>query len=244
MPRTAETVRFHRTFDYWWGRQGDWVETANARRGGTSGVQLLPGREPGHPSIYCKRQTGHLYRDLSHPGGRPTILRELHAYRAISQLGIRVPRIVFGGARKRAGHWEALLVTEALDGFLSLDRWYAGSPDMPSRQAVMHALADCLVRLHRARWQHGCCYPKHIFVRVTAGTGTTPLAEVALLDLEKCRRRFTVTRASRHDVAQLARHWASMPVEDLALLQGCITRSFQHGNAPRHPLAWVLAARS
>lgn len=45
--------------------------------------------------------------------------------------------------------------------------------------------------MNLAHWQHGCLYPKHIFVRVEGEA-----IEVALIDLEKSRRRLTVNKAS------------------------------------------------
>lgn len=72
-------------FEHWWRVQGEWVEPANQRRGGESGVQLLDRPVP----LYCKRQQGHIYRTLSHPFGRPTVVRGGRAYRAIRRLRAR-----------------------------------------------------------------------------------------------------------------------------------------------------------
>ena len=44
------------SFDYWWERQGRWVEPPNLRRGGESGVQVLQQSDPTQPLLYCKRQ--------------------------------------------------------------------------------------------------------------------------------------------------------------------------------------------
>lgn len=57
-------------FDRWWNSSGIWVEPANKRRGGESGVQLLQQRDLMRPPLYCKRQVGHTYRTLLHPSGR------------------------------------------------------------------------------------------------------------------------------------------------------------------------------
>jgi len=116
------------SFDYWWQRRGQWVEEANQRRGGESGVQILPPLAKGKPFLYCKRQSGHLYRSLRHPLGRPTVWREIGAYQAFARLGIPTPKLVYGGIRKQDGQWQALLVSEALQDFASLDEWYASGP--------------------------------------------------------------------------------------------------------------------
>jgi len=204
------------TFERWWNAQGEWVEEPNLRRAGESGVKRLRLGDSRLPLLYCKRQTGHLYRSLGHPFGRPTALREYHALRALERLGIRVPRVVYCAAQRPQGQWRALLVTEELSGFVSLEQWYHGtarSVGEALRHQVLRRLAEMLARLHRAGWQHGCLYPKHIFVRVE-GEGDRAQVEVALLDLEKCRRRLSCRRASRRDMAQLRRHAEPMPDAD------------------------------
>lgn len=202
-------------FDRWWHSPGQWVEPANQRRGGESGVRLLQHWDSSRPLLYCKRQSGHTYRSLRHPLGRPTILRELQAYRAFARLGIRTPSIVYCSARKQAGQWQALLVTEALPGFVSLEQWYSEPHTPQLNQVMLQRLAVTLARLHLGGWQHGCCYAKHLFVKAR-GDGDV---DIALLDLEKSRRRWRVASASRHDLGQLDRHRGAMPDTDLSYLR-------------------------
>jgi hypothetical protein len=205
-------------FDRWWRNEGAWVEPANRRRNGESGVQLLL-RGAGEPPLYCKRQIGHTYRTLLHPLGRPTVLRELQAYRTFARLGIRTPRLVYGGVRKRQGQWQALLVTEALQDFVSLDEWYTDGAGVALKDLVLHRLASTLARLHRAGWQHGCCYPNHVFVKAGKDENGVHQAEIVLLDLEKSRRRLSARAAGRHDLSQLIRHRGGIPEADLSLFQ-------------------------
>jgi len=72
--------------------------------------------------------------------------------------------------------------------------------------------------LHLAGWQHGCCYPKHIFVKSQVNEGGTVTVEIALLDLEKSRRRLRIKDAARRDLGQLGRHRGNMPETDLLFL--------------------------
>ncbi|MDO7901775.1 lipopolysaccharide kinase InaA family protein [Pseudomonas sp. K1(2024)] len=195
-------------FDYYWQQQGEWVEAPNQRRGGESGVQRLDDGS-GH-LLYAKRQVGHIYRSLLHPFGRPTVLRELDALTSFEQLGVRVPRIVFAGAERDADQqWRALLVSEALDGFVDLDTWHAeGARERYPQvlhERMLEELAANLARMHLGHWQHGCLYGKHVFVKVI-GEDDQMRAEVALLDLEKCRRRISCQRAAYNDLRQLRRH--------------------------------------
>lgn len=194
-------------FDRIWSQRGEWVEAPNSRRGGESGVQRISNDDE---LLYAKRQTGHIYRSLLHPFGRPTVLREERALLALAELGVRVPEVVFCGAQRDPVHqWRALLVTRALDGFEEIGSWYAAGGRERHGEAVheriLQALAESLARMHKARWQHGCLYIKHVFVRVT-GAGESARVDVALLDLEKSRRRLTARSAAFHDMHQLRRH--------------------------------------
>lgn len=212
-------------FEHWWYSQGQWVEPANQRRGGESGVQLLASPDSVLPALYCKRQQGHIYRSLRYPFGRPTILRESHAYRAITRLGIITPNLIYSGIRRHQGQWQALLVTEALQGFVSLEDWYAEPKPPALTKLMLNEVASTLARLHAARWQHGCCYPKHIFIRVVEKDNHEPKVEVALLDLEKCRRRLHSKTATRRDLGQLARHRGAMPEVDMMLIRDAYQRA-------------------
>ena len=205
-------------FDRWWDSLGIWVEPANKRRGGESGVQLLQQRDSTRPPLYCKRQVGHIYRTLLHPFGRPTILRELQAYRAFARLGIKTPNIVYCAARQQHANWQALLVTDALQGFVSLEQWYTSKNSAALTNAVLRQLAATLARLHLAGWQHGCCYPQHIFVKAQTDNSGAVDIDIALLDLEKSRRRFRIKDAARRDLGQLGRHRGNIPETDLLLI--------------------------
>ncbi|RMP13871.1 InaA protein [Pseudomonas syringae pv. delphinii] len=195
-------------FSHFWSQHGEWVEEPNVRRGGESGVQRLV-MDNGQ-TLYAKRQTGHIYRSLLHPLGRPTVLREREALEGLRKLGVVVPEVVFCGAERGEDNaWRALLVTVALDGFDEIEKWLAaGGRERHGElfyERMLKEVASTLARMHLGRWQHSCLYIKHVFVRV-AGDGPDAKVEVALLDLEKGRRRLTAQGAAQHDMKQLRRH--------------------------------------
>jgi len=205
---SADRISGTDQFEHFWQQQGEWVEEPNQRRGGESGVQRLHD-DHGH-LVYAKRQVGHVYRSLLHPFGRPTVLREYAALHGLEQLGVRVPNIVYCGVERDADRqWRALLISEALEGFEEIDIWYAKGGRERHGEAlherVLEDLARNLARMHLGHWQHGCLYAKHVFVKVV-GEGEAARAEVALLDLEKCRRRISRHRAAANDLRQLRRH--------------------------------------
>lgn len=204
-------------FKTWWLHIGEWVEAPNQRRGGKSGVQILSPQNSAQPFLYSKRQVGHQFISWRYPLGRPTVLREKNAMHALDRLGIQVPKLVFYGAQKIGKDWHALLVTEALTGFISLELWYSQQGQQPINPELTHTVlqqvAKTLHIMHSAGWQHSCCYAKHIFIKVNSKQAP----EVALLDLEKAHRRWPSTRAAVHDIKQLGRHRGEMPDTDWQL---------------------------
>lgn len=213
---TAE--QFHdMDFNTWWARTGEWIEEPNQRRGGESGVQVLPPDTPEKPKLYSKRQIGHHFFSLRHPLGRPTVLREKNAMQALKNLGVQVPKLVFYGAKKIGKDWHALLVTEELTGFVDLDQWYQQQRTQPvdsnTVESVLQHVAYSLYKMHRAGWQHSCCYAKHIFIKINPQHAP----EVALLDLEKAHRRWPAYKAAAHDIKQFGRHRGGMPEADWQL---------------------------
>jgi hypothetical protein len=191
-------------FDGWWQVQGESVEPANIRRNGESGVDRLT-TDAG--VLYVKRQRNHLFRSWRYPLGFPTFMREKFAVQALQKIGIPVPDIVFAEARKVSGQWQAVLVTKELNGYSDLECWYrqGGRERLGEHQHTLFLLklGQVLGSLHRHHWQHTCLYPKHIFL--TQGDETI-LPDIALIDLEKARRRLSVRQVARRDLDQLRRH--------------------------------------
>ncbi|MEH6670215.1 lipopolysaccharide kinase InaA family protein [Halopseudomonas sp.] len=191
-------------FEHWWQLPARWVEQPNQRRGGWSGV--LKGRWRNR-DVYIKRQQSHLYRSWRHPLGRPTVCRELENLQRLHSLGIGCPEVLFCGTKGSS----AVLVLQALDQYMPMDQ--LSLPDSRHRQQLAQALGICLGRLHQHRLQHGCLYPKHIFVRADSDQW-----EIALLDLEKMRPRLSANASARHDLDQLQRHQSLLDRKDWDLL--------------------------
>lgn len=188
--------------DAWLALPGDWVEAPNERRGGQSGVKRVLASDG--RTLYRKQQFGHLYRSWRHPLGYPTAMREREALLDCQRLGVPVPLVIFAACRRQAGEWQAVLVTEGLEGFSSLEDIYLQQQEREWGEdlhlRVLEEIGRVLGLLNSGKRQHGCLYLKHVFVRVWEGR-----IEVALIDLEKSRKRLTRWRAARHDLRQIAR---------------------------------------
>ena len=195
-------------FEGWWDVPGEWVEEPNQRRNGWSGMMRM---RFGDTLYYVKKQCNHLCRTLTHPFGWPTASRERLNMSRLQALGICVPKPVFHGEHKSAQGFEAILVTEELAGFRSLDTQTDLSPT--ARQKLAVEVGKTLGRMHQKRWQHSCLYDKHVMVR---WQGEIP--EVAIIDLEKLRRPLLVWTAAAHDLDQLKRHQQVWSDSDWQLL--------------------------
>ncbi len=204
-------------FDQWLALPGEWVEEPNIRRGGESGVKRV--FTTTGQMLYRKQQVGHIYRPLHHPFGYPTAMREKKVLLACAALNVIVPKLVYAECRKVAGVWQALLITEALDGFSSLEECYADQQELrwgePLHLRVLQEVGACLARFNLGRWQHGCLRMKHVFVRVQGEQ-----IEIALLDLEKSRQSMTAKHAAKHDIKQIKRHSAWNAAQWQAFIHG------------------------
>ena len=205
-------------FEALWSLRADWHEAPNERRGGWSGVSrhvLSDGS-----AIFLKRQENHRCRTLRHPvRGIPTFYREYLNILRLREHHIAAVEALYYGDRRDTGSWRAILVTRALDGFVSLDEWNAtakhGEP--ARRQSLITAIALACARLHHHRLQHSCLYGKHLFVRHTPPTRLVyQETDVRFIDLEKLRQGLSRERVGAHDLDQLMRHTEGWNEDDRA----------------------------
>lgn len=205
-------------FDALWSLSTDWHEAPNERRGGWSGVSrhLLDDGS----AIFLKRQENHLCRTLRHPfRGIPTFYREYLNILRLRACAVGAVQALYYGDRLESGRWRAILVTHALDGFMSLDEWNAADTHRrhAQRQSLIAATAQACARLHHHGLQHSCLYGKHVFVRCTAEIGAAyQESDVRFIDLEKLRRGISRARVSAHDLDQLMRHTSGWDADDKA----------------------------
>ncbi len=190
-------------FEELWALPGERFETGNTREGGGSSEVVKLGLEepvaglaPG--TYFIKKQTRFHYRSRILPWRRyPLVRREELAIRRFARLDIGVPEVVYFSVTDNGDR--AILITRELPGYRDLsDSLALVGDDQSSRNRILALVADGLLRMHRARYAHGALYPKHIFLH-EAGS-------MALIDLEKVRRRLTRSLAAVADLSRLLRH--------------------------------------
>jgi len=199
-----------RTFDDFWRREIEWFEEPNYRRGGWSGVgrHELKSPEGGTVAVFVKRQENHVTRTWRHPlRGMATLQREFDNLLGFQSNQLPAPAPLYFAVWQVDGNLRAVLITEELTGFRSLESWTEewirdGWPPVAARRRVIEAVAKVVRRMHAHRFQHNCLYAKHIFVK-PAASGEV---EVCVIDLEKARRRWLRRLAVHRDLDTLHRH--------------------------------------
>lgn len=203
-------------FDAWWQLELSTVEPGNQSRGGWSKVShyRLPVAGDAPIGLYIKRQQNHVYRSWRHPlRGRLTGERELRMLRRCGAAGVATAEPVLYAQRLAGGHLQGLLITRELAGYrplqdLTADWQREGAPPRAERLRLLRAAAVLIRTLHDAHLEHNCLYPKHLMVLTarpaSPRSGNAP--PVALIDLEKCKRRWWRSTCTRRDLDSLNRH--------------------------------------
>ena len=186
------TLEFNglRSFDDFWKLEAKWFEEPNQRRGGWSGVARCELKRPdgGTARVFLKRQENHVTRTLWHPiRGLSTFIREFESIMRYRRCGIPTLTPIYFAVRRQDGNDRAILITEELTGFRSLDelsREWKTIP-MATRSAIARAVAQLLRQIHSHHLSHNCFYPKHVFLRVSPDRKV----EARIIDLEKTKWR-------------------------------------------------------
>jgi len=163
------------------------VDNPNQGRGGWSEVcyYQLPAPVFDTSALYIKRQQDYSFIDWRSPiKGLPTFQREYANLVWCIERGLPVVKPVAFGVRDKDGHRQAILVTQALDEYFSLDQVHmVAQLGIRLRKTLIKSVAAVIKNMHQSGLQHGCLYPKHIFVNKTCRQGEP--VDVRLIDFEK-----------------------------------------------------------
>lgn len=206
------------SFESLWDYEANWFEEPNRRRGGWSGVSRCELKLPtgGTRAIFLKRQENHGTFSLRHPlRGVPTFEREFKHIMNYKSKGIPTLEPVYFATRKAGNDQRAILITEELSGFISLeesvDGWIKeGAPPRSTRRLILKAVADLLRQMHAHGIQHSCFLTKHVFIRTTSEGSV----EARVIDLEKSRWRPSKTLCAMRDLHTLNRFSSCWGVVD------------------------------
>jgi hypothetical protein len=192
------------SFEALWSVQAEPVDEPNNSRGGHSSVSRLTLKDANdNPQVfYLKRQSNYLIRTVRRPLGEPTAARELYNIERYARLGIPALQAAFFSQRQIKGKWQAVLLTQDLEGYLPLNHWLTQWHILSycQKRDLLEAAAKLVALLHARSIVHNCLYPKHIFLKPTEdGTGAR------LIDLEKSRAHLFSPRGRMRDLETLHR---------------------------------------
>ncbi len=154
--------------------------------------------------LIIKRQQNYNSRTLLHPfTGIPTFEKEMNSILHYARQDIPVVKPVYFARRKKNGV-QAILITEFLDGFISLDnlvkKWKQEEWSHNTRNNLIKIIAKCISRMHAEGLMHNSMYPKHIFIK---RNGNDFL--IRLIDLEKSKQGFFALHRRCRDLGSLHR---------------------------------------
>ena len=190
-------------FEKIWQLPSHWVDGINKRGDGWSGVSRVQLNLPSGEArnVYVKRQQnyGRRYRP-----SMPVLEQEFNNIQRMHNLKIPTLTPIYFGKQKTTEGLQAVLITEALIGFQSLQDWLQywqihGWPSYAEQVTIINVMANTIKCLHRFGMIHGCLYPKHIFLSLDKEE-----PEIRLIDLEKCRYWPLVRHRTVRDLSTLS----------------------------------------
>ncbi|MCX4025815.1 inaA protein [Endozoicomonas sp. SM1973] len=231
-----ESNHFYEFEDIWQFPE-QWVEPPNQRRNGWSGVSKIELQSPAserHP-VFIKKQFNHNTKTIRHPiRGIPTFSREFSNLQILQQHNIPTAIPLYYGERHHKDGIQAILITQALEGYCSLEQWYQRyrSQHLASWQPVLKAVARSLKALHDKGYTHNCLYPKHIFVNDVPSSSSFT---AKLIDLEKAKRNPLRKQRFYKDLARFIRHTRHIAQQDLDYF---ISQYLSHGKSLKNEAAF------
>jgi tRNA A-37 threonylcarbamoyl transferase component Bud32 len=201
-------------FSDFWQVAGDTWDEPNQGRGGWSSVTRVDLNRV-RTRIFVKRQENHTYRSITALGmRRSTFAREFANLLRFQRFGIPSVRPIYFGERLVGDKLRAVLVTPELVGYRSLEElteyWQSDRSAFNEKRRIIRAIAEVIDRMHHARFQHNCLYPKHILVK----QGASAEVDVKLIDLEKARRRVNRKAVILRDLDTLNRRATGLSQTD------------------------------
>ena len=195
------------TFEQLWQIDADWYEPPNYKRNGWSGVCQLKLTDQ---LIYLKRQHNHARRTWLKPfSGESTLNREFQVLQHLQKNSICAPALIAFGEKLQHGKFDALLMMEALNHYVSLEHYAATQAITPP---LIIAIATAIRQLHATGIQHRSLYPKHIFIKEKA-----TIFEIAFIDFEKSRFTLLPKLRAITDLSTFLRKVNTWPDKDRML---------------------------
>lgn len=162
-------------------------------------------------NFYMKKQLNYTCKTILHPlKGIPTFRRELKNMIRFNKANIDTVVPIFYAEQVLKHERRAILITKALDNYISLKDWLAELVYQPLKRdekiAIMKKMAVFIRHLHQ-KFRHGCLFTKHIFLHFESDR---TLSHLCVIDLEKVHQAFFAPNRAIRDLSQLYRSQQSI----------------------------------
>lgn len=181
-------------FDGLWHHPMQLVEEGNFRKAGEQS-EVSRWRD-----VYVKKQQNYKTRMSRYFKPKAVCGREFENIQAWRKMGIPTLEALYFHQEAKASR--AILITRALDGYISFEEWLNKTDDPIMRGRVFKVVAETLADINRRGWYHRCYFPKHIFVREDNPES------LKIIDLEKARRMF---RTQYRDLSEIVTFYRRCP---------------------------------
>ena len=198
------------TFEDIWSRKDEWFEEPNYGRSknGWSGVCKIDidGR-----SIFVKKQSNFYSYSLKKPLGITVAKKEFEAIQLFNKKGVACLTPVYFGCRKENGELQAIVATEALDGFSAFsdvaEFLEKESLYFDIKRHLLRSIGTFLRDSHSKDLMHMSLYPKHIFVSDAYFQNNIPSKQpyCRFIDMEKAKKAKWQSKKQLRDLETLNR---------------------------------------
>ena len=198
-----------------WNRTDTWFEPPNFRRSTSkeswSGVTRIQLKEH---NFFLKKQQDYFAYSIKPPFKRMLFQREFENIKLFKSLKIPSLDPVYFGIRKSGRHTQAILITKALDNYISLLEAKKQYLDLPGpkqhkiKRAAIANVAELVKKAHLSGLMHNYLYFKHIYIdKNFCKTGEKPSQEPVcrFIDLDGARKARYNSRKQLRDLETLSR---------------------------------------
>lgn len=213
------------SFEELWDRRDPWHDKVNRgrSRNGWSGVCRI---EIGGRTFFLKKQENFFSYSAGFPFRRLLAEREFDNIQLFNSLRIPSVKAVYFGMLKRGNKHQALIMTEALEGYVPLheveNKWRDEQQENHAKQrSLITSIASLIRQAHDHGVAHNSFRPKHIFVSKDYCSEADPSSEkldCRFIDLEQAGKVPVGSKKQLRDLATLHRKSSPYWSEEVRLL--------------------------
>ena len=198
-----------------WNRNDPWFEEPNiGRRDSKSAWSGVSRIDENGQAFFLKKQENYFSYSVKPPFRQLIVQKEFANIQLFKSLMIPCLDVVYFGIRKKSGKTQGILVTKALDDYISLHdievqyKELHGSGQFRIKRAVIEKIAALIQKTHESGLMHRCLYPKHIYIdKIFLKTGEQKTKEPVcrFIDLESARKVSYNSKKQLRDLETLNR---------------------------------------